>query len=103
MKILIIGMLGSGKSTLAYELSRHFSLPRLNLDEVSRDPQTGAYRSDEDCRRLIDEFARRCSDWVAEGSQQQLYRRLSRPDYPYRRFTLYRGMAFHPAFLKLGG
>lgn len=79
MKILIIGMLGSGKSTLAYELSRHFSLPRLNLDEVSRDPQTGAYRSDEDCCRRIDEFARRCSDWVAEGSQQKLYCRLS-PD-----------------------
>lgn len=80
MKILIIGPLGAGKSSLAYAISHKFNLPRLNLDEICRNPNDGgSYYSREESFSKQDEFLSKNKEWVAEGCQKHLYERLS-PD-----------------------
>lgn len=79
MKILIIGPLGAGKSTLAYQLNKKFNLPRLNLDEVCRVKENGAYRVQDKQQKLLEDFINSHPDWVMEGCQKSLYGRLA-PD-----------------------
>jgi len=79
MKILIIGILGSGKSTLAYYLSKKYNINRLNLDEVSRNPQDGSYRNAEEIYAIINSFTDENSSWIMEGSQKDIYSLVS-PD-----------------------
>ncbi len=80
MKILIVGPLGAGKSSLAYAINRQLGLPRLNLDEIYRNPAAGgAYYSQAEQFNKLDTFVTQYSDWVAEGSQKHLYERLN-PD-----------------------
>jgi len=80
MKILIIGFLGAGKSTLAYEINKRFHLPRLNLDELHRNPQNGEYRSQRDSIARLEAFLKTHSDWVMEGCQKYLYEKTT-PDF----------------------
>lgn len=80
MKILIIGFLGAGKSTLAYEINKRFHLPRLNLDELHRNPKTGEYRSQCDSTTQLEKFLNTHSGWVIEGCQKYLYEKTN-PDF----------------------
>ncbi len=73
MKILIIGPLGAGKSSLAYAIQHKFGLPRLNLDEVCRNPANGAYYPTNRQLKMRDAFLQNHPDWVAEGCQKHLY------------------------------
>lgn len=79
MKILIIGPLGAGKSTLAYTINKYFNLPRLNLDEICRNPLDGSYYSKEEQFGKLDAFLQKNSNWVIEGSQRHLYEKTT-PD-----------------------
>ena len=79
MKVLIIGVLGAGKSSLAYELQKRLKLPRLNLDEVNRDPSNGKYRSSSQIKHLINQFLSQNKNWVMEGCQKEIYTLLN-PD-----------------------
>lgn len=79
MKILIIGPLGAGKSTLAYQINQQFNLPRLNLDEVSRNPETGQYYTPAKQLEKISLFTASNPAWVAEGCQRFLYEKMT-PD-----------------------
>ncbi len=72
-KILIIGPLGAGKSTLAYEINKHYSLPRLNLDEVARNPKSGDYYPKQVQAKTLQHFLKNNSSWVIEGCQKELY------------------------------
>jgi len=77
MKILIIGPLGAGKSSLAYALNKKYGLPRLNLDEICRNPQDGgSYYPHEYSFAKLNEFVQIHKQWVAEGSQKHLYEKL---------------------------
>ena len=79
MRVLIIGPLGAGKSTLAYKLNQKLYLPRLNLDEISRNKRTGAYHTPEEQTKLINDFSKAHPNWVMEGSQKSLYEQ-TQPD-----------------------
>jgi len=73
MKILIIGPLGAGKSSLSYEISRHFNIPRLNIDEVCRNPSDGSYYTQDEQFFKLRSFMEKHTSWVAEGCQKYLY------------------------------
>lgn len=79
MKILIIGPLGAGKSSLAYAINKKFNLPRLNLDEVCRNPQDGSYYSQDEQFHKLQFFIENHTSWVAEGCQRYLYE-MMKPD-----------------------
>ncbi len=80
MKVLIVGPLGAGKSSLAYAINRQLGLPRLNLDEIHRNPAAGgAYYPQSEQFARLDTFIAQYADWVAEGCQKHLYERLN-PD-----------------------
>lgn len=79
MKILIIGPLGAGKSSLAYAINKKFSFPRLNLDELSRNPKDGSYYSHEYSFEKLTKFTKMHPHWVIEGSQLYLYEKI-KPD-----------------------
>ena len=79
MKILILGMLGSGKSTLAYNINKKYGLPRLNLDEICRDKNTGTYYTPEQQEKALSDFVANNPDWVIEGIHKNLYQKLN-PD-----------------------
>lgn len=72
---MIIGPLGAGKSSLAYTINKKFNLPRLNLDEVCRKPDS-SYYTHEESFAMIDKFISQNSSWVAEGCQKHLFERL---------------------------
>lgn len=76
MKILIIGPLGAGKSSLAYAINKKFRFPRLNLDELCRNPKDGSYYSPEYSFEKLTEFTKKHPYWVIEGSQSYLYEKL---------------------------
>lgn len=78
MKILIIGPLGAGKSSLAYTINKKFGLPRLNLDEICRRPDSSYYPHEESFA-MLDYFVANHNSWVAEGCQRHLYEGLQ-PD-----------------------
>ena len=79
MKILIIGPLGAGKSSLAHALNKKFNFPRLNLDEICRNPENGDYYSLENSFKKLNIFIKTHNNWVIEGSQSYLYKKTS-PD-----------------------
>ena len=79
MKILIIGPLGAGKSTLAYEINKKLGIPRLNLDEVCRSPDTGDYYTMDEQFSKFEVFLNNNQAWVAEGCQKYLYEQM-KPD-----------------------
>lgn len=72
-------MLGSGKSTLSYEINKKYNVPRLNLDEVSRNPKDGSYYNKLEQFSKLYEFTELNDDWVIEGCQKYLYEDL-KPD-----------------------
>lgn len=76
MKILIIGPLGAGKSSLAYEINKRFRIPRLNLDEVCRNPSDGSYYPEKEQFSKINAFLEQHVCWVAEGCQKYLYEKM---------------------------
>lgn len=73
MKILIIGPLGAGKSSLAYAINKKFDIPRLNLDEICRNPADGSYYPEKEQFAKLDSFLNTHTNWVAEGCQKYLY------------------------------
>ncbi len=80
MKVLIIGPLGAGKSSLAYAINHQLGLPRLNLDEICRNPNDGgSYYPKEVSFEKLNAFTSQYPDWVAEGCQKHLFERLN-PD-----------------------
>lgn len=79
MKVLIIGPLGAGKSSLSYEINKKFSLPRLNIDEVCRNPADGSYYSLDEQFHTLNTFIASHPAWVAEGCQKYLYETMT-PD-----------------------
>lgn len=76
MKILILGMLEAGKSTVSYYLSQKYGLPRLNLDEVSRDPETGGYNPPQKQQKMIRNFIQQHDSFISEGCQKELYTQI---------------------------
>lgn len=79
MKIYIMGGSGSGKSTLAYFLNQKYRLPRLNLDEVARNPKTGKYYPKDFQQKYIHQFLESHLSWVIEVCQPDLYK-IPKPD-----------------------
>lgn len=69
MKIHIIGGSGSGKSFLADKLSREYSIPHYDLDDIMWDNKSDAYgvkRSMEERKALLNEILQK-DDWIIEG------------------------------------
>jgi len=79
LKLLIIGLMGAGKSTLAYNIQQKYHLPRLNIDEICRNKDTGEYFTEQEQFQKLAAFEQNNSSWVMEGSQKYLYEKIA-PD-----------------------
>lgn len=72
MKIQIIGYSGSGKSTLAKQLSEHYNLPLLYLDNT-KFFDNWVEREDVEQEKMVEEFLNKNDSWVIDGN----YRKIS--------------------------
>ncbi|MDY6407214.1 MAG: hypothetical protein SPL08_00725 [Pseudomonadota bacterium] len=79
MKILIIGPLGAGKSSLAYAIQRKYKIPRLNIDEICRNPKNSEFYPRKKQYETLKKFMHAHKNWVAEGCQAYLYKK-TKPD-----------------------
>ncbi len=66
MKIVIIGTSGSGKTTLAKQVSSHFAIPHIELDQLYWEPHWKAPEPSK-FRALVEE-ATQGEHWVACGN-----------------------------------
>ncbi len=69
MKIHIIGCSGSGKTYLAKHLSKKYSIPRFDLDDIQWDNTTDGYgvKMPIDRRNAMFEEILRNDSWIIEG------------------------------------
>lgn len=81
MKIAIVGYSGSGKSTLAQELSQKYETDVLHFDAVQFLPDW-EIRSDEEKKRITENFLDRHDSWVIDGNYSKLFyeRRMEEAD-----------------------
>lgn len=94
MKIQIIGYSGSGKSTLAKQLSEHYNIPLLYLDNT-KFYDNWVERTDEEQTKLVEDFLNKNDSWVIDGNYRRICsRRFEECDQliflDYNRFFCYR-------------
>ena len=77
----IVGYSGSGKSTLAQELSQKYETDVLHFDAVQFLPDW-EIRSDEEKKRITENFLDRHDSWVIDGNYSKLFyeRRMEEAD-----------------------